>query len=211
MCNALYASIRPFWHTVCSAPGRSRVLLSQPEPVRVFFLILSADGARMSSTRYSSTLFASANRLARRLRIPSILTCHGLGFSHPKYQEDLRGASHVIAIGPKVAQEIRHICPKLTVIPNGVSTEYYVPPQGSFLRNQVVYIARMDRGQDSGPHSLDPDYERHLPPSAHGRCRLGPQDSRHRLSPLNSRSASHSARGSMEIGAAGGRTAQRSF
>ncbi|MGI6148454.1 MAG: glycosyltransferase family 4 protein [Firmicutes bacterium] len=96
---------------------------------------------------HSSTLFASANRLARRLRIPSILTCHGLGFSHPKYQEDLRGASHVIAIGPKVAQEIRHICPKLTVIPNGVNTEYYVPPQGSFLRNQVVYIARMDRGK----------------------------------------------------------------
>lgn len=115
---------------------------------------------------HSSTQFALANRLAKTFQIPSILTCHGLGFSQSKHVKALQGATHVIAVGPKVAADISRFCPRLTVIPNGVNTTYYVPPPGSLLRDQVVYIARMDRGKIPAlaqlAHILRNCFRRHL-------------------------------------------------
>lgn len=103
---------------------------------------------------HSSTQFSLAHRLASRLRIPYVLTCHGLGFSHPKYKQDLEAAAHVIAIGPNVASEIKSICKNLTIIPNGINTEHYVPPQGGMVRNQVVYIGRIDSSKIPGINQL---------------------------------------------------------
>jgi len=96
---------------------------------------------------HSSTLFALANRLATRLQVPAVFTCHGLGLSRRSYQRELSQAACVIAVGKNVAQEIAPFCRRLVIIPNGVNTAYYVPPPGNFLRDQLVYIARMDRSK----------------------------------------------------------------
>lgn len=115
---------------------------------------------------HSSTQFALANRLAQRLKVPAILTCHGVGFSQARFRKELLAAAHVIAVGEKVAEEVSRFCSNLTVIPNGINTDYYVPPPGNFVRNQVVYIARMDRAKIPAltrlAHILNTCYRRHL-------------------------------------------------
>ena len=94
---------------------------------------------------HSSTLFSQARRLASQLRIPYVLTCHGLGFSHPKYIKDLQGARCVIAVGPRVAEEIRPITSQVVVIPNGIDTTHFVPPSAvNKPRSNILYAGRMD-------------------------------------------------------------------
>lgn len=97
---------------------------------------------------HSSTLFPKARQLADRLGIPYVLTCHGLGFSHPKYTLDLQSANGIIAIGARVAEEIMSISPNVAIIPNGIDTTHFVPPIfPSKPRSSILYVGRMDRGR----------------------------------------------------------------
>ncbi len=94
---------------------------------------------------HSSTLFNKARRLASQLRIPYVLTCHGLGFSHPKYIKDLQGARCVIAVGPRVAEEILPITSQVVIIPNGIDTTHFVPPSSTNKpRRDILNVGRMD-------------------------------------------------------------------
>ncbi|MCK9524630.1 MAG: glycosyltransferase family 4 protein [Limnochordia bacterium] len=94
----------------------------------------------------SSTLFQRAQLLSFRLDLPYILTCHGLGFNQARYRYLLMDASAVIAIGPNVAREIEHLNSQVIVIPNGVDTQRFIPPEGDKSpRKTIVYIGRLER------------------------------------------------------------------
>lgn len=115
---------------------------------------------------HSSTLFSLAHRLAYRLQIPYILTCHGLGFDHPKYADVLKNAAAVIAVGPNAAEAIKKTVTNLFIIPNGVNTDYYVPPLGDRTRKQIFYIGRIDETRVSGikylTHVLNSYFDQNL-------------------------------------------------
>lgn len=93
----------------------------------------------------SSTLFKRAEQLAARLNVPHIFTCHGLGFTHPRYRPLLTSAQAIIAIGPKVAEEVSKYSSKVIIIPNGIDTEIFSPP-GEVVepRKGIIYIGRME-------------------------------------------------------------------
>ncbi|HHY10223.1 MAG TPA: glycosyltransferase family 4 protein [Firmicutes bacterium] len=97
----------------------------------------------------SSTLLALGQKLAAKFSLPHLLTCHGLGFSHKKYQPYLQEAQAVIAIGPKVAREIAEFEAKITIIPNGIDTETFTPPKLSLLkpRRQIIYVGRLEKSR----------------------------------------------------------------
>lgn len=92
----------------------------------------------------SSTLFKHAKKLGARLGVPHILTCHGLGFNHPRYHSVLAGADALIAIGPRVAQELKQFSAKVVIISNGIDTDVFCPPQTNDPRKDIVYIGRME-------------------------------------------------------------------
>lgn len=93
----------------------------------------------------SSTLFQKSQRLASHRNIPYVFTCHGLGFNHPRYYQVLNDADAIIAIGPKVALELRHFSTKVITIRNGIDTEFFRPPQNFKQRSEIIYIGRLDR------------------------------------------------------------------
>lgn len=94
----------------------------------------------------SSTLFAKAKLLAAHLKIPYVVTCHGLGFSQPRYRQLLGQAAAAIAIGPKVAAEVAVFNPQVHIIPNGIDTELFCPPAGRQLRRrEILYVGRLER------------------------------------------------------------------
>lgn len=94
----------------------------------------------------SSTLFQITQKLAFRLKIPYVVTCHGLGFNQPRYRQSLALAGSVIAIGPKVAEELKEIGRKVEVILNGIDTELFCPPADSKnIRKEILYVGRLER------------------------------------------------------------------
>ncbi|NLM40328.1 MAG: glycosyltransferase family 4 protein [Firmicutes bacterium] len=99
---------------------------------------------------HSSTLFSLAHRLAYRFQVPYVLTCHGLGFDHPKYKEDLENAAAVIAVGSNVAEQIKKTVTNLFIIANAVNTDYYVPPAPPRMRREIVYVGRIDEARIPG-------------------------------------------------------------
>lgn len=94
----------------------------------------------------SSTLFQKTQVLASRLKIPYVLTCHGLGFNRPRYRHVLSSADAIIAIGPNVARELQELSHKVEVIFNGVDTELFCPPSNTTEpRRDVLYLGRLER------------------------------------------------------------------
>lgn len=93
----------------------------------------------------SSTLFHSTQYLALQQRLPFVLTCHGLGFRHPRYRMPFRLAAAIIAIGPKVADELTDYQDKVTIIPNGVNSEHFRPePSTMGARKKILYVGRLE-------------------------------------------------------------------
>lgn len=93
---------------------------------------------------HSSTIFSLTKNIAQAHRIPYVVTCHGLGFSHPKYQQALEHAQRIIAVGPNSAEEIiKNYRDKIVIIPNGVDTDRFVPAKKE-KRLNVYYVARLD-------------------------------------------------------------------
>lgn len=94
----------------------------------------------------SSTLFHQAQALSNRLNIPFLVTCHGLGFSNPRFRRYLSAAQAIIAIGPKVAEELAAFRSKTTIIPNGVDTDVFIPPAGpTGPRRTLLYVGRLEK------------------------------------------------------------------
>ncbi|MDI9420061.1 MAG: glycosyltransferase family 4 protein [Bacillota bacterium] len=93
---------------------------------------------------HSSTIFSLTKNIAKNHRIPFVVTCHGLGFSHPKYQPALEHAQRIIAVGPNSAAEIMQAHKdKIVIIPNGVDIERFTPARKEKTLT-VYYIARLD-------------------------------------------------------------------
>ena len=93
----------------------------------------------------SSTLFQRAQLLSSRLKIPYVLTCHGLGFNQLRYGHLLKTASCVIATGPNVAWEISGLGAKVVTILNGIDTELFAPPVGPLgPRKNILYVGRLE-------------------------------------------------------------------
>ena len=106
---------------------------------RASLVILSVPGARILSTLRSPNCPGQPPR--QDVSNPFYPTCHGLGFSQSKHEALQEPPT--IAVGPNCSCGHLPILSRLTVIPNGVNTTYYVPPWQP-LTDQVVYIARMD-------------------------------------------------------------------
>lgn len=93
----------------------------------------------------SSTLFKNTQYLAVRLGIPYVLTCHGLGFQNPRYRSQLKMASAIVAIGPKVALDLKDYAQKVEVIPNGIDTKHFSPhPKNPSRRKKIIYVGRLE-------------------------------------------------------------------
>ena len=89
---------------------------------------------------HSSTIFSLTKGIALAHRIPYVVTCHGLGFSHPKYQQALEHAKRIIAVGPNAAAEIeKDYRDKIVIIPNGVDIDRFVPAK---KEKTIVLICR---------------------------------------------------------------------
>src|SRR5690554_2103985 len=54
---------------------------------------------------HSSTLFDITRKLAKLSNVAYVVTCHGMGFAHPKYHQALAGAAQIIGIGPNRSEE----------------------------------------------------------------------------------------------------------
>jgi len=94
----------------------------------------------------SSTLLQQAQTLSYRLAIPYVVTCHGLGFNQPRFHRYLASASAIIAIGPKVAEQLAEFRHKVHIIPNGIDTDVFTPPQGkSGPRRSLLYVGRLEK------------------------------------------------------------------
>jgi len=93
---------------------------------------------------HSSTIFSLTKGIALAHRIPYVVTCHGLGFSHPKYQQALEHAKRIIAVGPNAAAEIeKDYRDKIVIIPNSVDIDRFVPAKKE-KTIKVYYVARLD-------------------------------------------------------------------
>lgn len=93
----------------------------------------------------SSTLFSTTQYLALRQNLPFVLTCHGLGFQHPRYRLPLKLASAIIAIGPNVALELLNYKDKVTIILNGVDLERFKPSPSKRTPKKVLYVGRLEQ------------------------------------------------------------------
>ncbi|HPT83524.1 MAG TPA: glycosyltransferase family 4 protein [Limnochordia bacterium] len=94
----------------------------------------------------SSTLFQQAQVLSHHLKIPYLVTCHGLGFNQPRFRHFLASASAIIAIGPKVAEQLSEFRQKVHIIPNGIDTDVFAPPPGrSGPRRALLYVGRLEK------------------------------------------------------------------
>jgi starch synthase len=78
---------------------------------------------------HSSLDFGWAEDLSRRLRLPFVLTLHGLGITHLLAAGPLRRAAAVIAVGRRVAAEALTLTPKVVIIENAVDTHRFRPSE----------------------------------------------------------------------------------
>ncbi len=108
----------------------------------------------------SSTLFQRAQLLSSHLEIPYMLTCHGLGFDQYRYRHTLSGAGAVIAIGPRVAEEIAGLNDNIQIILNGIDTNLFAPhPHGIGPRKDILYVGRLERKRIDPLRHLAEAYE----------------------------------------------------
>ncbi len=93
---------------------------------------------------HSSTIFNLTRKLAQAAYIPYVVTCHGLGFSHPKYQLALSDAQKIIVVGPNSAAELLpKYQDKISIIPNGIDIERFKPTKKE-RPTTIYYIGRID-------------------------------------------------------------------
>lgn len=94
----------------------------------------------------SSTLFDQAQALSYRLNIPYLVTCHGLGFNQARFRRFLEAARAIIAIGPRVAAQLAEYSHKTHIIPNGIDTDVFAPPEGKAgPRRSLLYVGRLEK------------------------------------------------------------------
>lgn len=93
---------------------------------------------------HSSTIFNLTQELAHSQKCPYVVTCHGLGFAHPKYGQSLKHAHRIIAVGKNSAAEIplQHQN-KTIIIPNGIDLNRFSSGSKETQLN-VYYVGRID-------------------------------------------------------------------
>lgn len=93
---------------------------------------------------HSSTLFDITRKLAKLSNVAYVVTCHGMGFAHPKYHQALAGAAQIIGIGPNSIEDIySKYRDKLIIIPNGIDVRRFVPGKKE-LKLNIYYVGRID-------------------------------------------------------------------
>ncbi|PZN06362.1 MAG: hypothetical protein DIU69_13370 [Bacillota bacterium] len=101
----------------------------------------------------SSWSFEHARRIASRLGIPLVITCHGLGLEQQPYRPALAAAASLICVGPRIAQSLPSFRKKAVVIGNGVDLELFRP--GVRERElTILYAGRVDRWKRAGVLAL---------------------------------------------------------
>jgi len=101
----------------------------------------------------SSWSFEHARRIASRLDIPLVITCHGLGLDQQAYRPALAAAARLICVGPRIAQSLPSFRQKVVVIGNGVDLELFRPG----VRDRqftILYAGRVDRWKRAGIMAL---------------------------------------------------------
>ncbi|MBS4030993.1 MAG: glycosyltransferase family 4 protein [Clostridiales bacterium] len=98
---------------------------------------------------HSSLTYPVANSLAEKLRIPYVVTCHGLGLNKQEYRPFFRNARFIICISPRVADTMREYAHKVYIIPNGVDLNEFKPGVKE-KPVKIAFIARMDHTKQKG-------------------------------------------------------------
>lgn len=101
----------------------------------------------------SSWSFEHGRRLAARLDVPLVITCHGLSLNQPAYRPALSAAARLICVGPRIAGNLAPYRDKIVVIGNGADLERFRPgvrePQFT-----ILYAGRVDRWKRAGVLAL---------------------------------------------------------
>ena len=101
----------------------------------------------------SSWSFEHGRRLAARLNVPLVITCHGLGLNQPAYRPALEAAERLICVGPRIAESLRPFREKVVVIGNGADLDLFRP--GVREREfTILYAGRVDRWKRPGVLAL---------------------------------------------------------
>ena len=98
---------------------------------------------------HSSLTYPLAKTLAGRMRIPYVITCHGLGLNKPENRPYLRDARAVICISPRVAGTVRSYAKNVSIIPNGVDLQEFRPDVKSGPV-KIAFVARIDHRKQRG-------------------------------------------------------------
>lgn len=98
---------------------------------------------------HSSLTYPLAKTLAGRMRIPYVITCHGLGSNKPENRPYLRDARAVICISPRVAGTVRSYAKNVSIIPNGVDLQEFRPDVKSGPV-KIAFVARIDHRKQRG-------------------------------------------------------------
>lgn len=99
---------------------------------------------------HSSTLLEDALQIGRRAGAPVVFTAHGLGV----HRFELRRVDWVIAVGPRVADELRRAgVERLCLIGNGVDLRRF-KPQEKARSPLVAYVGRVDATKRRGLAAL---------------------------------------------------------
>lgn len=130
--------------------------------VRVYFIPrypVATDRLELPGTGYdvvhahSSWSFEHGRRLAGRLGVPLVITCHGLGLNQPAYRPALAAAARLICVGPRIASSLPDFRDKIVIIGNGVDLNLFRP--GVRERQfTILYAARVDRWKRAGVIAL---------------------------------------------------------
>ncbi|MDW7650982.1 MAG: glycosyltransferase family 4 protein [Bacillota bacterium] len=98
---------------------------------------------------HSSLTFPLAAYLAKELKIPYVVTCHGLGLNRQEYKPYLQQARAILCISPRVAKTLHRYAEKITIVPNGLDLEDY-PLKEKNDPIKVALISRVEAGRQKG-------------------------------------------------------------
>ena len=95
---------------------------------------------------HSSLTFHLAYNLSQQLKIPYLVTCHGLGLNRQEYRLYLQEADAILCISPRVAKSLHCFSEKITIVPNGLDVDEY-KPQGKSEPIKIALVFRADSGK----------------------------------------------------------------
>ena len=98
---------------------------------------------------HSSLTYAMTASLADKLRIPYVVTCHGLGLNKQEYGPFFHKARSIICISPRVADTFREFSYKSCIIPNGIDLNEFQPGVKKDPV-KIAFIARVDHAKQKG-------------------------------------------------------------